>query len=275
MTGGRAVAVRGMALVAVLWMLAALSGAALGLSAWVRGEARQSQADVVRLQALAAAQSALVHVLAIESETGASPSARRRWQGSIQDLPVQVDWTSAYAAIDINRAPQDLLQAAFRHGVGLPADLAARWAGAIVRARDDPALAGRSAYDGVEDLLSRAGLPFAVWIAAQAFFTVDSDDAAVDPQAVDDELLIVLAQGDAARAAAYARARSTGAPWDLSAIPGAWIRQAPGDRWRVVARVQADGGTLEVVWVVAPNPSAGDGYPWRLLRQAVRWIPSG
>lgn len=272
---GRTACARGMALVAVLWMLAALSGAALGLSAWVRSEARLRQADVARLNATAAAQAALVHVLAAHPWGGGSPPARQRWTVTVLDTPVQIDWSTAQAAIDINRAPQDLLQAALAHAGGLPPDAAARWAAAIVQTRADPALSGRPAYDAVEDLLTRPGLPFPVWMAVQSLLTVDSDDPALDPQAVDDSLLIVLAQGDAGRAAAWARARSMQTDGDLSTIPAPWIRQTPGNRWKAVAHVQTEDGTFQVTWMLVQGAPMADRSPWRLLRQTVRWVPSG
>lgn len=265
---------RGLALVAVLWILAALAVAALGLSAWVRGEARHRQTDSARLQAMAAAQTALVHVLAANPAAGLPIQSRQRWTVNVSGVPVQVEWTTAYTAVDINRAPVDLLQAVFLYVGGLSPDQAAYWAAAIVQARSDPALGGRAAFDAVEDLLVRPGLPFPVWLSVQYALTVDSDDPAVDPYAVDDHFLIVLAQGDATRAASWMRARQTGTALDLSTIPGPWLRLTPGNRWRAVARVPAEQGVFVVTWFLVQGAPAADGLPWRLLRQTLRWVPS-
>lgn len=263
----------GVVLVAVLWTLAALSVAAMGLTIWVRGEARERQADAARLRAMALGQSALVHVLATNPPV-TGEGVRRQWRVIMHDTSVSVLWTTAYAAIDINHAPVDLLQATLEHVGGVPSGVAAQWAAAIVQVRADPALAGRPAYDAVEDLLVRPGLPFAVWLSVQYALTVDSDDPGVDPYAVDDPLLMVLAQGDAARAARWAEDRRRAADIDTSPVPAAWLRRSVPTRWRAVARIPAEDGVFELTWIVEQGAAEVDGFPWRLLRQTLRRVPT-
>jgi general secretion pathway protein K len=262
-------ATRGMALVAVLWTLAALMSAALALTQWVRHEARQRLDDAARLQALAAAQGAMLHVLAHPSAQ--SPAPRATWRVRVGERELAVTRTSAYHAIDLNRAPADLLQAALRHLGNLPPDQAERWAQSIVQGRDDPALAGRPAYQAVEDLLVRPGLPLSLWLSVQYALTVDSGEAAIDPTAADEPVLLVLAQGDVARAAQWAQARAASAPIDTTSVPAAWLRTGAGDRWRYTVLVPLDdGATFQLTWLVQRR--GGAGWPWQLLRQTMRTL---
>jgi len=263
--------IRGMALVAVLWTLAALMSAALALTQWVRHEARQRQDDIAKLRALAIAQGAMLHVLAHPSAQASTP--RAAWRVRMGERELTVNRTSAYHAIDLNRAPVDLLQAALRHLGGLPPDQAERWAQAIVKGRDDPALAGRPAYQAVEDLLTRPGLPLSLWLSVQYALTVDSGEAAIDPLAADEPVLLVLAQGDAARAAQWAQSRAVLAPIDITSVPAPWLRTGTGDRWRYTVLVPLDdGAAFQLSWLLQRR--GGAGWPWQLLRQTMRTIPS-
>jgi general secretion pathway protein K len=258
-----------MALVAVLWTLAALMSAALALTQWVRHEARQRHDDTARLQALAVGQGAILHVLAHPSAQSSAP--RATWRVRMGERELTVTRTSAYHAIDLNRAPADLLQAALRHLGGLPSDQAERWAQAIVQGRDDPSFAGRPAYQAVEDLLARPGLPLSLWLSVQYALTVDSGDAAVDPAAADEPVLLVLAQGDAARAAQWAQSRAASAPIDTTSVPAAWLRTGASDRWRYTVLVPLDdGATFQLTWLVQRR--GGAGWPWQLLRQTMRTL---
>ncbi len=265
-TSDRAAYAGGMAIVAVLWIMAALISAAVALTAWVRDRAAQRFQETATVHATAVAQAALLQLLAHPSAQADGPI--RRWRVTIGKDEVLIQRTSAHGAVDLNHAPADLIQAVLRHAGGLDAGEAQRWAQAIVDIRQRAAAQSRPAFQSVQDLLQRPGLPLHLWLQVEYALTVDSGDAAVDPYAASPAVLLCLAQGDAARAAQWALAQSNAAPMDTTAIPAQWLRQGSSNRWVWTARVaMGEGQELQLSWLVE---RAGAPWPWRLLKQTTR-----
>ncbi|TSE20191.1 hypothetical protein Talka_01086 [Tepidimonas alkaliphilus] len=271
-----------MALVAVLWVLAALASVALILAQQLQLETqrRQSQADGVRAQAQA--QAALVHLMASGVLDAAWPEPPVRiWRLVWPDARVIVRMHSAADAIDLNHAPRDLIAAAFRYAGGLDELQARRWADAIVdererrRAASGNSQEGLSPYQSVSDLLAYPGLPFDLWLRVESTLTVDSNQPTVDPWAARPAVLWVLAGGDAARAESWLAARAQVGQPDWSVIPAAW-RGLPGtDRVILEAEVShASGPVLRLRWLLARAFGGSDRLSWKILRQTVRNVAS-
>ncbi len=128
----------GLALVIVLWVVAALSVLVLGLSQTSRLQTQLTQHHRAATEARALLEAGLVVGM-----------ARVAWFGSINqrdshafDLggaQVQVDIHPATGFIDLNEAPADLLARLFRYGAGLETEPAEALAAAVVDWRDsDP-----------------------------------------------------------------------------------------------------------------------------------------
>lgn len=262
-----------MALVAVLWTLVALATAALALGQQARLHTQRLQQQAEQLRAQALAQAAMVHLLASGAFDAEVPRpAVRQWRVTFAPGQVAaVELRSAAHAVDLNHAPRDLLAAVLHHLGQLGQQDARTWADAIVAYREQTRSSRMSPYQSVQDLQVHPGLPLSVWTRIESALTVDSESAAVDPWAVDDELLIVLAQGDRERAATWAAERRAGQTPDWSVVPAAWIARPTTSRWMAQATVPVERGVVRVRWwwVRGATP---DGLPWKLLRTRTDFI---
>lgn len=211
----------GVALVVVLWIVAALSTLALGLIAGSRSEIRSASVarDALRLQAYgdAAIQLAL-------RELAAKPLLQSRlmeFEYEFEGERLGVRVVPSGGLLNVNRAAPELLAAGIAALAGLEPEHARALAGAIVlwrshapNAEDGPRTAYRNEpYAVIEDLLQVPGMDYEIFARIRRFVTLDAvGDGRVVPLAAPDELLLVLARGDAATAARVSMLRERGEP---------------------------------------------------------------
>ena len=277
----------GVALVAVMWIVAALSLLAMGLVASSRSEVRSAQTARAFAEA-AALGDAAIQLAARDLRFAPEPIDRRSsFEYSMSGRKVIVHVSSASGFIDLNAAPETLLRDLFVVGAGVSVDVAEQLAQRVVDWRDadesvlplgaenaDYAAAGvpfrtrGGAFDVPEDLLQVLGVGFDVYDRIQTFITTVSGSAGVDPLAAPLGVLRILAGGrdDVARAFVAVR-DSRGSAADMTAFVQEHMLSSASTIYHLEALYPADAGHMlaRVRWIDLGSPGAG-GLPWRTLR---------
>lgn len=280
-------AARGLALVAVLWVVAALSLLVASLLAVSRAgtAAATTHAALVRASALgdAGIQLALVewpHEVLIQGVH----HFRAHYHFDGHDIAVELLPASAY--VDLNRAPLELLSELFRSGGGLDDARAHQLGERVIDWRDaddvaqdggselDPYVAAglavrprNGSFQSKEDLLQVAGISLDLFARIEPFITVWSGSSGVDPHFAPVPVLAILAGGDQALAQGLAAQRERlGKLTDTTRLNAAYLgQQADGRVLHARAHVDsADGARiLRARWIEFRHGE--DGTPWQTL----------
>jgi general secretion pathway protein K len=265
------------ALVAVLWIVAALSILVTGLVQSQRDEVRR--VTTARQVVLAGAiGSAAVQLVLQEMAIRDEPANRLR-QVDVEygGTRVTVQVMPLSGLVDINRAPAPLLTALFTVTGGLQPGPAAALAAALVASR--AAGTGRSPgprFEAPEDLLQLQGVDYDLYARLSASITTDSlGSGRVNPMAAPSSVLAVLAGGNASRAAAVAGGRDAGqAGVDTTLLTAEWMDSAATKRFRLQARVPlADGRQLLSTRMVDMTRASTSRLPWRVFHAEDRIEP--
>jgi general secretion pathway protein K len=201
---------RGFVLVAVLWILMALSSLAVIFSMYLSSSARALAVNDTSLQAEALVSASLeltTYQLLLPGDQ-ARPS-RGSFHFGMDNADVVVAFTSEAARIDLNFAPKELL-AALLTGLGASEAAAQEEANRIVgwrtrpmpgAANDEDALYGaaglgysprQSLFTHVNELALVAGLAPALVDRALPFVTVFNGSSGIDPQIAAPEVIAAL-----------------------------------------------------------------------------------
>jgi general secretion pathway protein K len=201
---------RGFVLVAVLWILMALSALAVIFSVYLSSSARALAVNDTALQAEALVSASLeltTYQLLLPGDQ-ARPS-HGSFHFGMDDADVVVAFTSEAARIDLNFAPKELLAGLFA-GLGASQAVAQEEASRIVgwrtrpvpgAANDEEALYGaaglgysprQSLFTHVNELALVAGLAPALVDRALPFVTVFNGSSGVDPQIAAPEVIAAL-----------------------------------------------------------------------------------
>lgn len=272
---------RGMALVAVLWIVAALSILVTGMVKAQRDEVRLVSSARQTVQGHALANAAIQLVLQEMSGRTENVGRLTRVEVSYGGVPISVEITPLNGLIDINRAPVPLLTALFAIAGGLDNGRASGLAASLAAARlPGPATARGPRFEAPEDLLQLPGVDLPLYARLSALVTTDSTGSGrVNPMAAPQGVLVVLSEGDTGRAARIAAARdSGGAGVDTTGLSAQFVDIAVAKRYRLVARVpMTDGRRLLGTWMVETGRAAPDGIPWRIFHAEDRFepIPAG
>ena len=268
---------KGMALIAVLWIVAALSILVAGMSQAVRVEARlvSSARQIVVASALG---DAAIHLVLQAMVASAEPLTRLATvQTRYQGLEIAVQILPLNGLIDINSAPEPLLARLFvLAGGAAPAD-AAVLAHAAVELRAARGAQGRAqGFEAQEDLMRVPGLDYDLYANIAPLVTADqAGSGRVNPMAAPEGVLAVLADGNVALAASIAAERSAGgSAIDTTTLTGDYIDSAATRRFQLQARVPLpDGGWVLVSRSVDLRAAAQGGLPWRTFRAEQRLEP--
>ncbi|MFT4196001.1 general secretion pathway protein GspK [Ottowia sp.] len=268
-----------MALIAVLWIVAALSIMVTGLTYTVRQqiEAAGVQRDQVSGQALGEAAIALA-LQQLQAGT-------QRPKGIVTDtvpyagIGIEVEAAPLDGLIPLGGASAELLAALLRVAGGLGDAQAQALAQTLVEWRDGrpelelteaaAARAMRRHFEAPEDLLLVPGVDYALYARIAPLVSADLGGASrVNPEAAPPEVLAVLAQGNAARVAQYVSQRAGGQPGaDASGFNPAFVGSGGGGLYRLRARVPLEAGKMLLLTRdVALDASASRSVPWRVLR---------
>ena len=267
----------GMALIAVLWIVAALSIMISGVQTSVRGEIRIVGAGRQALEAVALGEAAMymaLQDLAVSKERSARRLVR---EYSYAGRSMQVELIPLNGLIDLNKAPQELLAALYALAGPMSSQQAAVLADETVQYRLQRDPQGREVgFESVQDLLSVPGVDYNLYARLSALVTADLQGSGrVNPLAAPIEVLAVLASGDNSRATAiFDRQTAAAGPADIDAtgLNGQWVGFSATTRYRVQVRVPTlDGGGVMVVRHVDTRPDRFTGMPWRIFN-AEHWM---
>ena len=269
---------RGMALIAVLWLVASMSLIIGGVVRSVRSEAKiagnQRQASVASAKADAAILLALQHLQA--KPPGAQP----------QTVPVVFDGvtylvqiTPLNGLLDINNAPVGLLADVYQYAASVDPETARRLAQATLTWRQQKGVKGQpQGFQAVSDLMRVPGMRYELYAKVAPLVTADikSGSGRINPLAAPLALLTALASGNSARATQFAAQRNvnpTGA--DSTFFKSEYIDMSPSSSLSL--RVNAtlpDGAAVQRGWHVFWGTDTRTGLPWRVLNvQPTRLAP--
>ena len=264
---------RGMALVAVLWIVAALSVMALALAGTARVQVRA--ASVQRSAASVQAVGEAVTALALQAQLAQPPQQagaqhiQMQWQG----VPMSVSITPLDGFIGLNGASAELL-AAVLQSVG--AGNAQALAEAIVTWRDGADMPPEERrqprrFEAVEDLMLVPGMDYALYARIAPLVSADAAGSTVDARSAPPEVLRALAGGQDARVDAYVAQRAQPGA-DASFLNPAFAGAAgrAGMFYRVHVGVPLGEGTIaRFECDVALRADTQRRLPWSVLRQSL------
>ena len=269
----------GMALIAVLWIVAALSLMVIGLTYTVRQQIQVAgnQRDQVSGQALGEAAIALV-LQQLQVTT-------QRPQGVLTDsvvyggINIEVELAPLDGLIPLNGASPELLAALLRFAGGLPDAQAEALARTLVEWRDGhpelsltDAAAARAAarrFEAPEDLLLVPGVDYTLYARLAPLVSADlGSTSRVNPRAAPPGVLAVLAQGNVGQVSQYLAQRASGQPGaDASGFQPAFVGAGGGELYRLRASVPLEAGKILLLTRdVALSIDASRTAPWRILR---------
>lgn len=266
----------GMALIAVLWIVAALSIMVTGLTATVRQQIQAvgTQRDQATGQALAEAAVNLVL-----QQMQASKDQRVDGITSVKvdyaGVPMDVEVAPLSGLISLNGADAAQLAALLQTAGGLPAGDAQALATALVDWRDARAdgdgvtLQQARRFEAPEDLLLVPGMDYALYARIAPLVSADLLGVnRVNPAAAPPGVLAVLAQGNEGRVEQYLNQRGSGQPGaDTSAFNQAFIGTGGANLYRLRVKVPLDAGKMLLLTRdVAVGNSFSRTAPWRVLR---------
>jgi general secretion pathway protein K len=259
----------GVALVAVLWVVAALSILVTGLVQTQREEIRSASSDRMRLQADAIGQGA-IH-LAVQSMIARNEQQARlvRLKVPYDGVEVQVEVQPFSGLVDINLAPAPLLAALFRVGGGVEPGAAARLGAAVVALRDVRPSEPPPRFKAPEELLNVEGVDYDLYARLAHLVTTDSRGSGrINPLAAPQEVLLLLAGGDQSLASRVAADRDANIPgMDTTRLQAAFIDNSVSGRLRFRASVPfPDGSQVVVVRDIDISSAAEGTAPWRTMR---------
>lgn len=271
----------GLALVAVMWMVAALAILAAGLSTATRSEIRIAQLALAASEA-AASGDAAIQLAALELRSvpeqiiGLQERSYR-----MRDRNIAVRLVPASGLVDLNGAPESLLRDLFVHGAQMDEGAAELLARRIVEWRtpgltlEDPDYAAaavpfrprRGPFEYPEDLLQVLGVSHDDYDKIQRLIAVRGGGSGIDPMAAPVGMLEILTGGDASLAARIAAARDAGDPvTDLTGLVQEHLAGSSALVYRADALVEIDGRHYRRTrWIDLGLPGA-DGSAWRTIR---------
>jgi general secretion pathway protein K len=265
-------------LVAVLWIVAALSVIVTGMIRSVRAEVRQVSAASQIAQGGAWGMAAINTVL----QSLSAPSAEKRsltlTKVQFQGLSIPVRAMSLNGLIDLNTASPVLLEKLFLVAGELSAPQASAMADMVraERTRLD-ALGRMQRLESAEDLLRITAMEYDTYSKLADLVTTDARGSGrVNVAAAPLGVLRVLAGGNLEVAKRLFEGAQSGAVGlDTSALDSALVDNAPSRRYLLQARVPlSDGAWLVVSRWVDMNGGKADGLPWRVFHAESRMEPA-
>ncbi|MCL1961097.1 MAG: general secretion pathway protein GspK [Desulfovibrionaceae bacterium] len=269
-----------MALVAVLWIVAALSIMATGLTYTVRQQIQVvgMVRDQASGQAIGEGAAALVlQDMLAHSEQRVTGVAST--QVSYGGAEVTVDVAPLNGWIPLNGAGEPLLTALLATAGGLDQGQAQALAARLIEWRDgrpeiDPTSPGGASaqsrrFEATEDLLLVPGIDYALYARIAPLVSADVIGGQVNPQAAPAEVLAVLAQGDAGLVGQFMAQRTSGPGADTSGFNGAFLGSGGGGAniYRLRVRVPLEAGKI---LLLTRDVALGAAYsrtaPWVVLR---------
>lgn len=276
-----------MALIAVLWIVAALSLLAVGLTHTVRQQIQVAgiQRDQISGQALG--EAAIVLVLQELQISRERPAGIETLQVSYAGADIEVGLTPLNGLISLAGASADLLAAVLHQAGGLPSGKASALALDIVDWRDtppeldisaDPSAARQARrFEAVEDLLLVPGVDYGLYARIAPLFSADiSGGSRVNLAAAPPAVLSVLANGNDAAVFAYLAQRAADQPGaDTTAFNPAFVGNGSDSFYRLHADVPLEQGKILRLTQDVSLGAYARTAPWRMLRTERQIMSAG
>ncbi|TGD74104.1 general secretion pathway protein GspK [Mangrovimicrobium sediminis] len=260
---------RGVAMVVVVWFIAAMSLVVGGIVALARVESGTTGLHVARAKVVAAGDGAINLTMAARqsraTRAGDTPPAMDSLQ-RIGELEVLVRVIPADGFVDLNQAPAELLAALFRHAGGMDSSQAQTVANNVVKWRsatrsDQGRDAGEPArFYSLEDLLRVEGVNRSVLDGVRNFVVAgDWASGGMNWDSAPSAMLPVLDAVDPSRGNTARERRSARSQRATPAASGSGV-------YRVDALVEYGGRLwLRRRWVQTGG-AVGSSLPWHVLR---------
>jgi general secretion pathway protein K len=268
---------RGVALVAVLWIVAALSIVVTSISSSVRQEVKAVSASRQSVVGEALGRAAIQLVLQDLAARPERTQALSYVDTVFKDTPMRVRVLPLTGLIDINNAPPGLLARLFR-SAGVDARAADALAAAAVEWRSAKDGRGRPVgFEAPEDLLRVKGIDYTLYAKISELVTADlQGNGRVSPPAATEAVLRVLASDNATLFAARPMERNaTRAGMDTTSLNGEFIdSNAQTQRYQLQARVPLAGGSWLLVSRTVDFSGGNNGLQWRTIHADARFEPA-
>ena len=268
----------GMALIAVLWMVAALGIIVTGMVHAVRSEVGLVS-GARQLVTGAALGDAAIHLVLQEMAVSTDrPKRLQSVQVMYQGQAVSVQVLPLNGLIDINNAPQSLLASLFAHAGKVGPDAATALAQATIETRTQKGGSGQAeGFEANEDLLRVPGISYALYANIADLVTASQPGSGrVNAMAAPEAVLAVLAGGNVDRAGSVAASRDAGdiGTDTTTTLNSEYTDSAVSQRFRLQARVLLpDGAALLVSRSVDLSDDVKGGLPWRTFQTEQRLEP--
>lgn len=270
---------RGMVLIAVLWMVAALSIIVIGVSHSVREESRVVSRARQGVEALALGDAAIQIVLQGMSSQSVPAERATKVDVLYRGVPMEVQVMPLNGLIDINGASVQLLSRLYAVAGGLKVEGAEALAQATVTARERKDSKGAAArFEAVEDLLQVPGVDYSLYARLSGLVTADlRGGGKVNPMAAPLGVLAVLAGGNASAASRIAADREAGSEGiDTTALDVSFTDNTTVRRFRIEARVpMVAEAWFRISRTVDLGSRARSGVPWHTFSSSHRFEPVG
>ena len=266
----------GVVLIAVLWMVAALSILVTGLSYTVRQEVRLLSMTKQTVAAAAVADGAIHLVVQGLKAKAVYPSQSSMVSLTYAGQPVRVRILPLNGLIDINNAPKDLLVNLLVVAGGVARSVADSLAQSVIELRALKDKRGMVlGFESTEDLMAVPGIDYDLYGKIKPLITADlRGGGTVNPLSADVGVLLVLANGNFDLARRIASSRDSGAVGvDTTALNTAFVSVAPTPRVSFEASVDlADGGVVQFTRTLDMGGNPREGMAWRTIRTQTRLV---
>ena len=262
---------KGMALIAVLWLTAAMGLIVAGIVNEVKTEARSTglQRDILRGSAQADAAFLLV-LQKMQAQPSPLMPGIQQTSVDFEQQTYLVQVTPLNGLIDINRASERLLTGLYQHVGQLAPQGATALAQATIDSRQTKNARGEPwEFQSTEDLMRVRGMTYTTYAKINHAVTAElrAGSGLVNPLAAPYATLVVLLDGDGSRASAFFAQRQTspGAP-DTSFFNPELIQMATTESFSLQSKILLINGdllhkNLNIQWTTDPR----SGLPWRIL----------
>lgn len=277
---------RGYALIAVLWMTAALTVFVSALVYQARAEVRTVGMRRELAQAEASGDAAIQIAARMIAREPAQFVQQKEFTLAFDGEGMRVVVVPVSGLIALNAASEPLLTALFAYGGGLDPMAAQRLAQRVIDWRDPDSAALPSGaenpeyqlagsrfrtrggpFEAPEDLLQVLGITLETYDKIKDLVTVDGGSARCNPLAAPLGVLLVLARGDAAAAERIAAARDAGnALVDTTSLMQEFVDQSTSSRFRIRAVVPVGEQRLSVRTQVVDVAPVSLHVPWISVR---------
>jgi len=260
-----------MALIAVLWLVAAMSLIISGVVRAVRSDAQAVGLQRQTLLASARGDAALLLAMqSLHAEQKELPKGQKGLSVDFDGQTYQVQITPLNGLVDLNRVQVALLAALYQHAAGANPAQAQLLAQDTLITRDRRNLKGiPTGFAATDDLMAVPGMTYDLYAKVAPLVTavIKNGGGRVNPLAAPQGVLEVLAEGNSTRANQYMAQRdAAGVIADGSFFKPEWTDMAASKSMKFEVSVALpDGAHLRRSWHVYWGTDPRTNLPWRVL----------